>query len=696
MALFVMEIGTEEMPARFLPGMEQYLVEFFNKALKENALDFTSASVSSTPRRLLLSIADLAEKQRSFEEVVSGPPMSVAFGRDGQPTPAGLGFARSQGVDLADTFALKTEKGEYLAVKQQRGGGLAKDLLPAVCMAALESVPFPKKMRWADRTFAFGRPIRWIVALLDDQVINFDLSGLAAGRLTQGHRVMGPGPFTVEHASQLESVLDKQGRVCLRASKRRARIVEQGQALAEAANGRPIWKESLLDEVCGLVEYPKVIMGKFEDGFLELPREVLLTSMEKNQKSFGLEDQAGKLKPYFLTALNLESEDEALVRKGWERVLKARLEDARFFWKTDLNKGFEPWLEELEHMVFFGKLGSMGDKSRRLERLAAALARKTAPDMAHDLGRAGRLAKADLASEMVGEFADLQGVMGGIYAEKKQFGQTVSMAIYDHYLPLGPDSPVPGSVAGAILAVADKADTMTGCFGLGLIPSGTADPYALRRSALGICRIIGDHGLAIDLRELFAEALKGYGDQTWTIAPEELLDRLMDFMAQRIKVHYVGQGYDTLLVEAAVEAGLSDLKDLAGRLETLREFSRQPDFAQAVLAFKRAANIIRKQGQEDKEPLTGQYDQTLFQEEAEKNLAARLEELGQTFDRLPMAERYPAWPNLLRELRPAVDQFFDQVMVMAEDPVLRRNRLNLLKALALRLGGLADFSQLQY
>ena len=696
MPCFVFEIGAEEMPARFLTGLEQDLAEFFSKALADNALDFDAIMVSSTPRRCALTINNLAVKQRQSEEIVTGPAMAVAYGRDGNPTPAATGFARSHGVDLSEAFALPTDKGEYLAVRKKRGGVAASELLAGICRSAIKNLSFAKKMRWGCGSFAFGRPIRWLLAVLDREVIHFETAGVRSDRLTYGHRVMGLGPFSIEDAADFPTVLEKQGWVCLGAAERRARIIEQGNAIAGAAGGEPVWKDSLLEEVCGLIEWPKVIMGNFDPSFLELPKEVLLTSMERHQKSFGVKNREGSLMPCFLTVLNLESSDENLVRKGWERVLKARLEDARFFWKTDLCRGFEHWLKALEDVVFLASLGSMGDKSRRLERLARTLAEIVAPDMAADLAKAGQLAKADLASEMVGEFADLQGIMGGIYAEKSQMSQAASMAIYEHYLPLGPDSPVPGTVAGAVLALADKADTLAGCFGLGLAVTGTADPYALRRSAIGICRIIVDYGLEINLEELLRAAMDGYDKKNWKRPGEEALANLMAFMTQRAKVHLESQGFASLLVEAAVEAGVSDFKDLLLRLKTLRDFSLEPDFTQAALTFKRAANIIRKQSGQEAISLDGRYNQALLQETAEKNLAAGLESLGARFDALPPAKRYPAWPGLLRELRPLVDTFFEQVMVMCDDLKLRRNRLNLLTALVNRLAGLADFSKLQY
>lgn len=692
---FVLEIGAEEIPARFFPALNEELGTLLAAALGRAKLDFDRMETFATPRRIVAHAPDLAAMQRSEEELVAGPPRRVAFDAEGNPTKAALGFAKTQGVDLAGAFIHTTDKGEYLAVRKTAGGAKALDILPGICREAISGLSFPKKMRWGSLDFGFGRPIRWVLALLGPDVVPFDLAGIASGRTTRGHRVLGPGPFAVASAGEYLAALRDQGRVVLDAAGRRAVIREQGDALALAMGGRVVWNEDLLDEVVGLVESPKPLLGSFDPSFLEVPREVLITSMENHQKSFGVAGQDGKLLPHFLATLNLEPRDAALVRKGWERVLRARLEDARFFWKTDLAAGFDPWLAELDKVVFLAPLGSMGHKSRRLERLAGWLGRKLAPTLAADLARAGRLAKADLVSGMVGEFDELQGIMGGIYAAQAGEKAEVCRAIYEHYLPAGPTSPTPDSRMGALLSLADKADTLAGCFGLDLAPTGANDPFALRRAVLGICRIIIEKGLRLDLDEFFAAALDGYQEVEWKLSRDEALTRLKGFAGDRLKHYFTGKGHPTLVVEAALGAGFADVWALSARVEALSVFAREPDFGQAVLTFKRAANIIVKQGAEAGVPLTGAFDPALLAEEQERGLAAALAALGPRFTALWRADDFPALLGLLRELRPAVDAFFDHVMVMCDDPGLRLNRLNLLKALVDKLGLLADFSALQ-
>lgn len=695
MPQLVLEIGAEEIPARFLPALEAGLSQGLEKELTEAMLDFDSVETFATPRRLTVMAHGVSAVQRQMEELVTGPPKKVAYDAEGAPTKAAQGFAKTQGVDLADAFIHETDKGEYLAVRKTVGGAQALDLFSEILPRLISGLAFPKKMSWGSLEFTFGRPMRWLLAMLDDAVIPFELAGCKSSNTTNGHRVMGFGPFTVPSADAYLSVIKDQCQVMVDASERRAAIIEQGDTLSAQAGGKAVWKESLLGEVSGLVEYPKVILGDFDPSFLELPREVLLISMQSHQKSFGVEGENGDLLPHFLSTLNLAPKDLSLVKKGWERVLKARLEDARFFWKTDLGGDFLTWLDSLESVIFLAPLGSMGDKSRRLEKLCKYLAEKIAPDMKKDLARAGRFAKADLVTEMVGEFADLQGIMGGIYAKKKGESEVVSQALYEQYLPAGQDTPVPESMGGALLSIADKVDTLAGCFGLNMTPTGANDPYALRRCALGVCRILLEKGIRLNLVKLLKTALEAYGERDWKLSEEEILAKLEEFVGARLKNYFISQGHSTLVVEAALGAGIADVWGLRARIEALGEFSKESDFEQAVLTFKRAGNIIRKQGQEAGSPLTGAYSLELMEVEQEKALADKLEAVASKFSELWAADDYPALMGLLRELRPSVDGFFDNVMVMCDDEALRLNRLNMLKALVDMLSRLADFNALQ-
>jgi glycyl-tRNA synthetase beta chain len=693
----VLELGFEEMPARFLPDLEQQILERLPVILDEVRLDADSPQTASTPRRLVVHCNALCVSQRMEEELLIGPPWQAAFAPDGRPLKPAMGFAAGHGANVADLFAHDTPRGAYAALRKKAGGRPALEVLPDCLRELIAGLDFAKKMRWADKEFVFGRPLRWLLCLLGEDVVPLCVAGIHADRLTFGHRIMGKGPFSVPDANSFFQILANKGQVVLDRTLRSEVIKREGDALARGKGAWIVWKQGLLGEVTQLVEYPRAILGGFDPRYLELPREVLLTSMEKHQKSFGLEDASGALLPHFLTVINLRPKDESQVRKGWERVLKARLEDARFFFQVDCRTTAQAWLEMLDQVTFLAPLGSMGDKSRRLERLTRRLAERFIPESEALAARAGRLAKMDLVSEMVKEFTELQGTMGGIYAVRQGEAKDVGKAISEHYLPLGPDSDVPQSLLGALLALADKADTLVGCFGLNMIPTGAADPYALRRAALGICRIIMEHGLRLDARDLLRDAQAGYAQAAWKLAPEDALERLLEFFGQRLRAFFLAQGRSTRVVDAAVGAGFADVRALAARIEALDRFSREEGFTASVQTFKRMANIIRKQAMETEEGrlLNGQYREDLLVESQERKLANAWQDIVPQWDHLWAKDAFPDLLSLLREVKPFVDDLFDHVMVMCPEANLRMNRLNLLKSMMDRFDRLADFSALQ-
>ena len=693
MATFVLEIGSEELPSRFLAPEEGELASRFSGALDEAGLEHGALRVMSTPRRAVVIVENLNPVQVEREEVVSGPPVRVAYDAEGKPTKALEGFARTNACSLDDIFRVETDKGEYVAVRKRTGGAAAVDLLAQICPSIITALSFQKRMHWGAYSMAYARPLRWVLALLDDAVVPFTVGPMTSGRETCGHRIHGPGPFAVPHADEFLATLAGPCAITIDPAQRRSVIIDGGNAQAAAAGGKVLWKDSLLDEVQGLAEHPVPLLADFDPAYLEVPREVLLTSMESHQKSFGIEGANGELLPHFLTVLNITPEDMGVVKRGWERVLRARLEDARFFWQADLRDTFDHWLQKLDSVIFIGGLGSMGDKTRRLEALCRWLAESCAPKLADAAARAGRLSKADLVSGLVGEFDTLQGIMGGIYAGRKGESSAVADALGEQYLPAGPDSPLPKSLAGALLSMADKADTLAGCFGLGMIPTGAADPNGLRRCALGIIRIMLEFGLTVDVRQFFAKAQQLYGDRQWKLAPQDALDKLMEFFAARLRNYFMSQGQDTLLVDAALGAGAEDVKDCGARLAALAAFSQHADYEAAVQTFKRVANILRKQGQT--EDLADHWDPALLREDAEKALAVTLEEMLPRLDALWAAHDHAAALACLSDVRPAVDAFFAGVMVMCDEADLRRNRLSMLHGLGARFARLADFSALQ-
>lgn len=693
MARFVLEIGTEEIPARFLAAEQADAARLMANALETGGLAYSSLSVMATPRRLAVIVEGMPERQETREELVTGPPAAVAYDASGAPTRALIGFAAGNHVSPDEVFRHATPRGEYVACRKVIGGLPTREALEKIAPQVIESIPFGKRMRWGKNTFLYARPVVWILALLDGDIVSFQVAGLASGRLSEGHRVHGRGPHEVDHAAHYERLLAEKGHVVLNPRDRLDKIVAEGNALAEAIGGRIIWKDGLLNEVTGLVEHPAPMLGDFSPTFLEIPEEVLLTSMESHQKSFGLRGGDGHLLPHFLTVLNVSPKDMGLVKKGWERVLRARLEDARFFWQADLKDSFDAWLKKLEDVIFIGPLGSMGDKSRRLEALCQWLAaRLPVRELAvAEAARAGRLAKADLVSAMVGEFDTLQGIMGGIYAERRGEAPAVAVALREQYLPAGPDTPLPQSPLGAILSIADKADTLVGCFGLGQVPTGASDPNGLRRCALGIIRILINMQWQIDVRSIFQEAQNLYGGMEWKVEAAEAMDKLLEFFRGRLRNFFMLKGYDTTFVDAALGSGYLNPADTQERLDALVAFSQDEHFGAAAQTLKRVENVGKKAAADTPD----KWDNGLLQEDAEKSLAAVLDELLPRLDSARDARDYGAMLAALVEVRRPVDNFFDNVLVMCEDEDLRRNRLTMLKAISDRYDVVARFSSLQ-
>lgn len=689
MARFVLEIGTEEIPARFLAREQDDLLRLFEERLAAERLGHGKATAMASPRRLAIVIEDVAEAQPETVEMVTGPPVSAAWDKTGQPSKALLGFARGQGVPLDQVFNTRTGKGEYVAVNKKSGGQNSLGVLARICPEVIAALPFQKRMRWGSGSFAYARPVRWLLALLDDQVVPFSVGGVSSGRATVGHRVHAPGPVDVSSAAAYEKMLLEQAHVVPDAGERRKIIHEQGDQLAAQAGGAVVWDEDLLTEVCGLVEQPQPVLGSFDASYLAIPEEVLLTSMQTHQKSFGVRDAAGNLLSHFLTVLNLRPKDLEQVRAGWEKVLRARLEDARFFWESDCKTPLSDWQEKLEHVVFIGPLGSMAEKSRRLSELSGWLAEKVVPGEQQAARRAGELAKADLVSGMVGEFDTLQGIMGGIYAARAGEGQEVATAIAQQYLPAGPDSPLPSTPLAAVVAIADKADRLAGCFGLDMIPGGASDPNGLRRCALGIIRILHDRGWDIPLRELLGKARDLYGERPWKLDAATASSRLADFMAGRIRSQAINEGYAADVVDAVLAAGSDQIADFYGRLQATENFLRSEDCLPSAQVLKRVDNITKKV-----RDIPADWQDQLLQEPAEIALSGILRETLPSLDGYLERGEYEVALALLEPLRQPVDQFFEQVMVMAEDPAIRANRLGMLKALAERYSRIARFSQL--
>ncbi len=701
MADFILEIGTEEIPARFLADTKAELLRHFTVALHEQELAFEEVTTFTSPRRASIYIKNLAKKQEVREEVFLGPAEKIAYAEDGSFTKAAQGFARGHNVEEKAIFKQNTEKGVYIAVRKKVGGLSAKEVLAEICPKIILKLAFPKKMRWDNSNIQYPRPIQWILALIDKEVVPFSVGNTKSSNTTSGHRIHGKKVKEIASAQKYFAEIEKEY-IILDDIKRKEIIVNKAEALAKKINAEIVWDESLLEEVYGLVEYPVPLLADFDESFLELPAEVLLTSMQSHQKSFGLADKDGNLMPHFLTTLNLEPKDIKVVKEGWEKVLRARLEDARFFWKTDntvlKENGFEAWRKKLDKVIFLGPLGSIGDKCTRLEKLMEY----SASLLSHDIKDiklakdAAKYSKVDLVSAMVNEFDTLQGIMGGIYADVLKQPE-LGRAIAGHYLPAGPETFVPNNNYAALLSLCDKADTLVGLFGLNTIPTGAADPYALRRCAISIARILRDKNWDIDIEELFNFAYSCYStDIKWKLDKKASIEKLLEFYHSRIKNLLLSEGNDPLLVDAILNVNAyahASMPILSQRLEALKEFTEHKEYITSIQSFKRISNIIRKQALEY--TLTTLVSAEFFENDDEKNLANLLTSFTQDFEHAFNTKDFNACFNLLASLSKPIDNFFNSTMVMADDTKVRQNRLNLLYTIQQALNSLVDTAALQ-
>jgi glycyl-tRNA synthetase beta chain len=621
-----------------------------------------------------LLISGVANSQPDQVIDRKGPALTAAFDADKQPTKAATGFARSVGKTVEELDTLKTDAGEWLYCRIEKPGLSLDGLVYPMLEKALASLPIAKPMRWASNDFSFIRPVHWLVVMHGSRVLDGSLFGLEAGNVTRGHRIHSPDPQEITTAIDYESVLES---ACVMAdqNKRREMIKNQVTLQGESAGGRSLIDESLLNEVTNLVEWPRSICGSFDSEFLTVPAEALIASMQDHQKFFPVVNtDNSKLMNRFVAVANLESEDFDAVREGFERVIRPRLADARFFWDQDNKTPIESWVQGLDNIVFQNTLGSVGDKSRRIATISSKLAEETGFDSVAS-ERAASLCKCDLVSQMVGEFPELQGIMGRYYALQSGENEDVALAIGDHYLPAFSGDNLATGATGKIVAMADRLDTLTGIFATGLKPTGNKDPFALRRAALGLIRILLDGELDIELDRTLAIAALPLQEQL-TVSPQVLLE-VRQFILERLKHYLKEQGYDTSLVNAALDAPLSTLPDLVTRLDALREFMKHEVASSLAAANKRIGNILRKSGAEEKHKLS--EDMLLITEE--RKLFEEVSNISSELDKLYESADYTAALTLLAGLSGSIEDFFDKVMVMDENPEIRNNRLSLLAQL---------------
>ena len=704
---FLLEIGVEEIPARMLSAAEDEFRARVELFLVNRGLHLGGANISSsfsTPRRLGLVMKDVMEKQRDSSERVMGPSYEIAF-KDGKPTDAAVGFAKKTGVPIEQFIELhKTARpGARLGAEIRKPGRSMAEILMESLPKEIASIYWPKNMYWrGGKPERFVRPIRWIVAMLGSEIIPLDFAGIQASNQSRGHRILGPVQVAIPAPAQYAETLQK-AHVMIPNSDREYKIRKALDAATRTVSGAR-WREDaeLLKTVVNLTEWPSAILGSFDKEYLSLPEEVLVTVMRDHQKYFAVEDAAGKLAPHFLAVLNTDADPDGLIRHGNERVLRARFNDARFFWDTDQKTSLVNRVEMLKAVTFQKDLGSYAAKADRMAALAAKLCatlEKSGEKVDGDaVQQAARLAKTDLTAELVKEFTELQGIVGGLYAKAQGLSENVATAIYDQYKPESTEDSAPRTLEGAVLSIADKADSIAGMFALGLVPSGSKDPFALRRQANGIVKTIVEHKLPVSLSGLMAAAREQYAgseaEKKFTLKDEAYAEAIRGFFRERLEFYLrdvLGLAYD--VVNATLAAGTDDVVDAVARAQAVAKARPSSDFESISVAFKRMKNILR-QAAETKKAVAEPFNPAALTDQEEKKLAAMVPQVAQKVKELSASRQYEPALHEISRLRPPIDAFFDKVMVMVEDEGLRAQRLGLLQTLVNEFSSIADFSEI--
>jgi glycyl-tRNA synthetase beta chain len=687
---FLFELGTEELPPLALPELERALAEGIRSGLTAAGLQHGELVSYAAPRRLAVLVHALAEMQPEQLLKRRGPPVNAAFDKAGQPTRAATAFAESCGIAVNALGRVTEGKGEFLWFEGSKPGAATVSLLPGIVQAALDALPIPKRMRWGASDAEFVRPVHWVVMRFGAEVLPVRLLDTAAGANTRGHRFHAPGELAITAPADYAAVLRSQGYVIASFAERRTRIHEQVLTCAQAQGGRAVLDDELLDEVTALVEWPVAVEGRFDERFLALPREVLISTLQEHQRYFAVENAAGVLTNRFITISNIDSREPTRVREGNERVVRPRLSDAAFFQQQDRRQSLAAWRDGLDKVTFQAKLGSIGDKVRRI----VTLARTIAPQIAADpelAARAADLCKCDLLSAMVGEFPELQGTMGAYYAVADGENPRVAAAIREHYQPRGAGDALPADPVSAAVALADKLDTLAGIFGIGQKPSGTKDPFALRRAAIGVFRIALEGRLDLDLAKLVTAAVA-----TQPVKTAETASEVLAYIQERMRAHYLDAGFPAESFDAVLATGGSRPLDFEARMQALASFRKRPEAESLAAANKRIANILKKSagGESAGQAVIAEVNAGLLTAAAERALHEAIEAVAGKVESALAARRYDAALETLAELRPAIDAFFTDVMVNDPDPALRTNRLALVARVRSLFAGVADLSRL--
>jgi glycyl-tRNA synthetase beta chain len=709
---FLVEVGTEELPPKALRELELAFANGVTSGLAAAGLAHDSVQSYATPRRIAVLVKRLASRQPEQNIKRKGPPVNAAFDASGQPTRAATAFAEGCGVPVAELQKLEEGKGQFLFFIGRKPGADTIALLPAMVQASLDALPIPKRMRWGSGTAEFVRPVHWLVMLYGKDVVPASVLGVPAGNTTRGHRFLAPKEIRLSSPSGYAKALRERGKVIADFAERREAIRAGVIAKADEIGGRAVMADALLDEVTALVEWPVPLAAQFEERFLDLPREVLIATLQDHQRYFPVENASGALLPWFITVSNIESLDPAQVRAGNERVVRPRLADAAFFWEQDRKQPLASRREALDKVTFQAKLGSLGDKTKRIRALAGEIASSLHPGEAAaganetgraDAGdaspraaaeRAAELCKCDLLTALVGEFPELQGVMGGYYAQADGESAEVAAAVREHYFPRGAGDALPSTATGVAVSVADKLDTLAGIFAIGQKPTGARDPFGLRRAAIGILRMLIEKRLDLDLRALIERAVA-----LQPVQGERVADELYEYVMERLRAYYLDSAKSATPEQKVITTEMFDAVlatqprspvDFDARLRALSAFLDMPEATSLTAANKRIANILKKSDN----VASAEVDVTALRENAEIRLFDAVRNLRESVSAATARREYTAALGQLAQLRPAVDGFFDQVMVNAEDPKLRANRLALLAGLRGLFGGVADLSRL--
>lgn len=689
MDTLLLEIGAEEIPAGYIQPALDAMARNLLKRLDDARIAHGEARTCGTPRRLAVMVDQVAPKQETVTENIMGPPEKIAYDDGGKPTVAAVKFAEKAGVSVKRLKVVSTDKGRYLSARKTNRGQATIRLLKTILPEVILATPFPKSMRWADLSIQFARPIQSIVALYGTRMVSFTLGGsIKSGRRALGHMFMTPGKVTIPSPEAYPETMASVN-VVVDIDKRRQMTAKAVADAAAGIGGQVLPDEELLDIVTNLVETPIATAGKFDDIFLDVPREILITAMREHQKYFAVVDAAGRLMPGFVAVNNTRTRDMDLVATGHERVLRARLSDARYFYTADVKVPMDDWVEDLKRVLFQARLGSMNDKVMRVKTIAGWLADAVNPALKENVTRAAHLCKADLVSQVVGEFAKLQGIMGRIYALAAGEAPDVAAAIEEHYRPTHSGGQLPETETGALLSIAEKVDSICGCFSVGLIPTGAADPYALRRQGIGILQIMRSRNINVSLTRLVEKGVSLFADKS-SDPPDRIATAVLTFLNNRLSRLLADEGLSKDIVAAVISASADRIPDVERRAAALEKLRGNADFDPLAAAFKRVENILRKAPDTGSEPV----DPALFAHASEGALHAACQTVTAQIDRLMDRGDLDGALGTIATLRDPVDAFFDDVMVMADDDDVRRNRLALLAAISAIFGQVADFSQI--